>query len=79
MRNLSTAAHDFALTHHWFATAEHALLRCLMFTAGFGLVLFGLGLGVTLVMLPVGVFMALVGVATMAAALDRDLPLPPDA
>lgn len=79
MRNLSALVHAFPREHHWCAAIEHAVLRGVMFTAGLALVVLGLALGITMVMLPVGVFMALVGVATVAAAIDKNLPLPPDA
>ena len=79
MRSLSVFAHDFTDHHHWVAALEHAVLRCLMVTAGLILAVAGLALGVTMVMLPVGVAMALFGVATVAAAFDKELPLPPDA
>ena len=79
MRSFSAVAYHFAHDHHWLAMAEHAVLRCLMLTAGVALVVLGLGLGVTLIMLPVGIVMALAGVGLMVGAVDKDLPLPPDA
>ena len=61
------------------ASLEHAVLRGLLLAAGIFFVVIGLALGVTLVMLPAGVVLGLFGVATLAAAFDRGLPLPPDA
>jgi len=75
MRSLNAFAHR----HHWFAVAEHGLLRTVLLVVGFALIVLGLGLGVTMIMLPVGVFVALAGVGAIVLALTRDVPLPPDA
>ena len=63
------------IVREWFSFAERSVLRLVMITIGFALMVVGLALGVTMVMLPLGLVLGFTGVGLTVWGAVGDLPM----